>query len=178
MENRSQSASMENQTGSQSHLKHRVILFPFPLQGHLNPMLHLASILYSRGFSITIIHTQFNSPDSSNYPHFKFCSFHEGLSESEASTSDIMSFHLALNSKYFVPFQDCLAKVLSQSDQKCISLIADSTWDFSKVASQGVGVPWMMFYPSSLCSFLVTAAWPILVDKGYFPIKGAHQFPI
>ncbi|CAA0814669.1 UDP-glycosyltransferase 76F1 [Striga hermonthica] len=48
----------------------RLILFPPPLQGHISPMLQLANILHSRGFSITVIHTRLNSPNPSNHPHF------------------------------------------------------------------------------------------------------------
>ncbi|KAL6327323.1 hypothetical protein AAG906_018776 [Vitis piasezkii] len=33
-----------------------------------NPMLLLANILHAKGFSITIIHTHFNSPNPANYP--------------------------------------------------------------------------------------------------------------
>nr|XP_048325483.1 UDP-glycosyltransferase 76B1-like [Ziziphus jujuba var. spinosa] len=44
-------------------------------------MLQLANILYSKGFSISIIHTSFNSPNPSNYPHFTFHSICEGLAE-------------------------------------------------------------------------------------------------
>ncbi|KAK4839624.1 hypothetical protein QYF36_023435 [Acer negundo] len=117
----------------------RVILFPFPLQGHINPMLQLASILYSRGFSITIIHTKFNSPNSSNYPHFNFSSFQDGLSEIEASTVDVVSLTSLLKIKYLVPFQDCLVKVLSNnvdhqeedSDSSTGCLIADAAWNFT-----------------------------------------------
>ncbi|KAJ0564384.1 hypothetical protein HanRHA438_Chr07g0320731 [Helianthus annuus] len=37
----------------------RIIMFPFPFrfQGHINPMFQLANLLYSKGFSITILHT-------------------------------------------------------------------------------------------------------------------------
>lgn len=65
-------------------LGRRLVLFPVPLQGHINPMLQLASILHSNGFSITILHTHFNSPNLFNYPHFTFQQFPEASIESEA----------------------------------------------------------------------------------------------
>ncbi|KAL2955482.1 hypothetical protein AAZX31_18G031500 [Glycine max] len=61
--------------------KSRLLLMPSPLQGHITPFLHLGDILYSKGFSITILHTIFKSPDPSSYPHFT-------LSETEASKLD------------------------------------------------------------------------------------------
>ncbi|KAI3793281.1 hypothetical protein L1987_35897 [Smallanthus sonchifolius] len=60
-----------------------LVLFPLPFQGHINPMLQLASILYTKGFKIIIIHTDFNSPNQSNYPQFTFRSISDGLTKSE-----------------------------------------------------------------------------------------------
>ncbi|KAE8725010.1 UDP-glucuronosyltransferase, putative isoform 2 [Hibiscus syriacus] len=51
----------------------RVVLIPLPFQGHINPMLQLGSILHSKGFSITVVHTIFNPPISSNYPENVEC---------------------------------------------------------------------------------------------------------
>ena len=35
----------------------RVLLFPLPFQGHINPMLQLADVLHGRGLAITVLHT-------------------------------------------------------------------------------------------------------------------------
>lgn len=65
----------------------------------------------------------------------------------------------------------CLNKVLSEcSETAC--LIVDSAWDFTQVVNQGVTLPWMVLHPSSIFSLLLYAAWPILLQKGYLPIKG------
>ncbi|KAE8039177.1 hypothetical protein FH972_011615 [Carpinus fangiana] len=60
---------MEKQAGKRC--LPRVVLVPCPFQGHINPMLQLG-ILHSNGFSITVAHTQYNSPDPSNHPNFSF----------------------------------------------------------------------------------------------------------
>ncbi|KAK2653741.1 hypothetical protein Ddye_013597 [Dipteronia dyeriana] len=165
----------------ESHLQHtklgrrrcRVILFPFPLQGHINPMLQLASILYSRGISITIIHTKFNSPNSSNYPHFNFFSFQDGLSEIEASTADVVSLTSLLNIKFLVPFQDCLVKVLSNnvdhqenSDSSTGCLIVDAAWNITQAIPETCKLPWITLRTTSVCSFLAFAALPLLQENG------------
>ncbi|KAJ0102927.1 hypothetical protein Patl1_06490 [Pistacia atlantica] len=92
---------MENQTNTEMHQRkgRRLVLFPLPFQGHINPMLQLGNILHSQGFSITIIHTNFNSPNPSNYPHFTFHFIPENLSESEASTTDLAVLVQLLNTK-------------------------------------------------------------------------------
>nr|CAB3456163.1 unnamed protein product [Digitaria exilis] len=50
----------------------RVLLFPLPYQGHINPMFQLAGVLHSRGFAITVFHTHFNAPDASRHPDYHF----------------------------------------------------------------------------------------------------------
>ena len=44
----------------------RVLLFPLPFQGHLNPMLQLADVLHARGLRVTVFHAAFNVPDPVN----------------------------------------------------------------------------------------------------------------
>ena len=83
-----------------------------PLQGHITPMLQLASILYTKGFSITIIHTQFNPPNPSNYPCFAFHSIPDGLLESEANTSDVIRLLTLMNVNCITPFRDTIDIIL------------------------------------------------------------------
>ncbi|KAL9268211.1 UDP-glucose iridoid glucosyltransferase-like protein [Drosera capensis] len=56
----------------------RVVMVVFPLQGHINPMLELASLLHSKGLSITIAHPTINAPNPSNHPEFDYLPFAAG----------------------------------------------------------------------------------------------------
>ncbi|XP_031280489.1 UDP-glycosyltransferase 76B1-like [Pistacia vera] len=154
----------------------RVILFPLPLQGHINPMLQLASILYNKGFSISIIHTNFNSLNSSNYPHFSFHSIPDGLSQSEASFADIVSLLSLLNVKCAAPFQDCLAKLLSNivEGESIACLITDAGWYFTQAVAQSLKIPRLVLRTNSVSFFLVFAAFPLLREKGYMPAEGCE----
>ena len=42
-----------------SHRRPHAIMIPVPLQGHINPTVHLAMKLASKGFTITFVNTQF-----------------------------------------------------------------------------------------------------------------------
>ncbi|BBN67678.1 UDP-Glycosyltransferase superfamily protein, partial [Prunus dulcis] len=110
----------------------RLILFPMPLQGHLNPMLELANLLHHQGFSITIIHPQFNPLNPSTYPHFTFHSIPVALTQAEASTSDILAFISLLNIKCSEPFRECLARLLSDNQEPVASLISDLLFQFTQ----------------------------------------------
>ncbi|KAJ6357631.1 hypothetical protein OIU78_005471 [Salix suchowensis] len=150
----------------------RLVLFPLPLQGHVNPMIQLANILHSKGFSITIIHTAFNSPDPSKYPHFTFHFIQEELTETEASTADIIALVSLLNIKCVAPFTDCLSKLLSDvSEDPIACLISDAIFHFTTAVSKGLKLPRIVLRTGGASSFRIFTALPFLKEKGYLPTQ-------
>lgn len=151
----------------------RLILFPLPLQGHLNPMLDLANILHYKGFSITLIHTNFNSPNPSNYPHFTFHSIQDGLSATEASTNDVVSLLSLLNIKCAEPFKDRVRSLVSDdvSEEPVSCLISDAIFHFTQAVAESFKLPRMVLRTGGASSFVVFAAFPLLREKGYLPIQ-------
>ncbi|CAK9165232.1 unnamed protein product [Ilex paraguariensis] len=148
----------------------RLLLFPLPLQGHITPMLQLANILHSKGFSITIIHTHFNSPNQFNYPQFTFEPISDGLSENDASTIDVLALISLLNSNCVEPFRDCLARLLSEvAEEPFACLITDAVWYFTQAVVDSLKLPRIVIHTTSVCSFLAFAALPLLREKGYLP---------
>ncbi|KDO50527.1 hypothetical protein CISIN_1g012151mg [Citrus sinensis] len=178
MEGRNDSCRMVPRNGR------RVILFPLPFQGHINPMLHLASILYSKGFSVTIIHTDFNFSStnyfSCNYPHFDFHSFPDGFSETEASVEDVAVFFTAINGKCIMPFRDCLAEILMKSkadqnkDSSPCCLITDAFWFFTHTVAADFKLPTIVLQTCGVSGFLAFTAYPILRERAYLPVQD-HQ---
>ncbi|KAL1188574.1 UDP-glycosyltransferase 76C4 [Cardamine amara subsp. amara] len=122
----------------------RVVLFPLPLQGVINPMIQLAKILHSRGFSITVIHTRFNAPKASSHPLFTFVEIPDGLSETEATTEDVTLLLTLLNQNCESPFRDCLNKLFQSAEkekERISCLIDDSGWVFTQPLSQSLNLP-------------------------------------
>ncbi|MFS7958054.1 hypothetical protein Hanom_Chr07g00673691 [Helianthus anomalus] len=79
---------MDNQPETTARRHQRIIMFPVPFQGHINPMFQLANLLYSKRFSIN-----FNAPKTSNYPHFTFKSILDNVHENERfSQSSLADF--------------------------------------------------------------------------------------
>lgn len=156
----------------------RLIIFPLPLQGHLNPMLQLANLLYSKGFSITIIHTHFNSPNPSNHPNFTFRSIPDGLNTNATLQEDPIRILNLLNANCVKPFSDCLSELLSSSvaaaDEESIAcLITDAIWHFTQGLADDLHIPRLVLRTSSIASFVGFASIHPMVEKGYVPIKGA-----
>ncbi|XVE69318.1 hypothetical protein DITRI_Ditri09bG0142700 [Diplodiscus trichospermus] len=155
-----------------------VILFPMPFQGHINPMLQLANTLHAKGFSITIIHTQFNAPNPSNFPHFRFCSIADGLSENPPLPSgnvigydDVITLLTTLNSSCVIPFRDCLAKLL---DDHIACLIADTLWYFTQVVADDFKLPRIVLRTTSVSYFLALTSMPLLRENGYLPLQDSQ----
>ncbi|XP_043720251.1 UDP-glycosyltransferase 76B1-like [Telopea speciosissima] len=154
-----------------------LVLFPCPLQGHINPMLQLASILYSNGFSIIIIHTQFNSPKSSNYPHFTFIPIPDGISDVLDSISDGFAFLSFFNVNRAVPLRDCLLRLLSdgaKEAERIACIISDSVMHFTQGVADSLKLPRLALRVSSTASFLAFTAFPVLRLKGYRPVSDSE----
>ena len=166
---------MENQIDTQMEQRkgRRLVLFPLPFQGHINPMLLLATILHSKGFSITIIHTNFNSLSPSNFPNFTFHTIPDGILESEASSKDVIALAKLLNTKCVEPFRDCMVKLLSDVSEEPIScLISDAFFYFTQAVADSLRLPRVVLRTGGLSSFVVFAAFPLLRERGYLPIHG------
>ncbi|KAL3718858.1 hypothetical protein ACJRO7_003894 [Eucalyptus globulus] len=169
--------------GSQSHSQlkketsHRkIVLFPFPLQGHINSMLQLASILHSQGFKISIVHNQYNSPNPRNFPLFTFDSFPDGLLETEyPSESDLLAFIVRLNVSCVVPFRECLRKVLcDDSEDHVACLITDNVWYFTQAVADELKIPRIVLRCTSISSISAFSALSSLREKSCLPTKDSE----
>ncbi|MQL69223.1 hypothetical protein Taro_001519 [Colocasia esculenta] len=83
-------------------------------------MFQLATLLFQRGFSVTVIHTLFNAPDPSGHPHFRFVAIDDGLPKEVLNCHDILAKAIAITKACRVPFRDCLVRLLEQ-DRSCMA---------------------------------------------------------
>lgn len=147
----------------------RLVLLPLPFQGHINPMLQLANILHSKGFSITILHTRFNAPNPTNYPHFSFLSIPDVVDEniSVSSIESVLNFLEYLNEKCVNPIKECLSRLMLE-DEGVTCLITDAQWFSTQSVADELKLPRIVHRTSSVSSFLLFAAFPVIRDMGYF----------
>lgn len=151
--------------------RRRLVLFPLPFQGHINPMIQLAHILHSKGFSISIIHTKFNFPDPSNYPDFTFHLISDAFSETETPLSDPILVIKTLISTISQPFYHCLSQLCF--NDRIVCLITDAIWYFTQAAADEFNLPRIVLRTSSVSSFLAFSAFPFLRENGYLSNRGA-----
>ncbi|KAL3521154.1 hypothetical protein ACH5RR_019303 [Cinchona calisaya] len=154
----------------------RLLLFPLPLQGHINPMIQLAEILHAKGFSITVIQTKFNALNPEIYPHFTFHTISDGLSDSEASKINAITLILELNSRCIAPFQCALSKLLAESSLQdpIACLISDAILHFTRAVADSFKLPRVVLRTGGLSSYCAFSLFPLLIEKGYLPIQDAR----
>ncbi|GMI90963.1 ARABIDOPSIS THALIANA UDP-GLUCOSYL TRANSFERASE 85A1 [Hibiscus trionum] len=165
--------------------KPHVVCVPYPAQGHINPMLMLAKFLHHRGFYITFVNTEFNHKRllKSRGPHaldglpsFRFETIPDGLPPTDVdATQDIPSLCDSTSKTCLPHFIQLLHKLndsSSTSDVPPVScIVSDGCMSFTLDAAEELGVPNVLFWTPSACSFLSYVHYRQLKDKGYTPLK-------
>nr|CAB3452459.1 unnamed protein product [Digitaria exilis] len=163
----------------------RVLLFPLPYQGHINPMFQLAGLLHSRGFAITVFHTHFNAPDASRHPDYHFVpvpgdgGMPTPAGDSSPDTVQATVKHvLAVNRACEAPFRELLAGLLARQPEReedVACLVADAHLMTMLDVARELGVPTMALRTSSAARFRFFTAFPMLCDKGYLPAQSSSE---
>ncbi|XP_059430989.1 UDP-glycosyltransferase 76E2-like [Corylus avellana] len=152
--------------------RRRVVLVPAPFQGHINPMLQLGSILHSNGFSITVVHAQYNSPDPSTHPDFSFLPLPDSSSDHNILAADGVGFVLELNAKCKARFPECLAQVMTQlgsDDDRIACIIHDEFMYFSQETAKDLKLPSIVLRTASASNFFARDALFQLKAEGHLP---------
>lgn len=155
----------------------RVVLVPYALQGHLNPMLDLANILHSRGFSITIVHSKFNSPNPANHPDFQFVPISDGISSWDVAPSNLVRLASVLNTNCREPFRECLSQMMQQQQEEkqqdqVVCIIYDFLMHFAETVANQMSLPSIIFRTSNAAALLALCKLPRLKAEGYNCLQG------
>jgi hypothetical protein len=159
-----------------------VLLFPWPLQGHINCMLHLANTLLDAGLHVTFLHTDHNlrrlAPQSAAppQPRLRLVSIPDGLRDdhprSVAHLNDLMD---SMRTTSIAAYR---ALLLASSSNKAAyhglppvtCVIADGIMAFAIDVAEEAGLPAIAFRTASACSFLAYLSMRRLVELGEAPL--------
>lgn len=164
--------------------KPHAVCVPYPSQGHVTPMMHLAKLLHSRGFHITFVNTEFNhrrlirsrGPDSvEGLPDFRFETIPDGLplppSDFDA-TQDVPSLCDSTRKNCLAPFKELLTKLNSSSEVPPVTcVISDGVMSFGIKAAEEFSIPQVQFWTASACSFMGYLHFSELTRRGFVPYK-------
>ncbi|KAL7602015.1 hypothetical protein Lser_V15G26555 [Lactuca serriola] len=152
----------------------RLVLISSPLQGHMTPMLQLGSYLHSRGFPITIVHSELNRPDPSNHPNFVFFPLPNNLSGTGVS-SGVIQFLQALNDNCRPHLEKHLIQIINTqkatSEKESIVIIYDNLMFFAGSLAADLRLPSIILRSSCAVFLPAYKIIPQLHQEGRFPIQ-------
>ncbi|TYJ97358.1 UDP-glucose iridoid glucosyltransferase-like [Cucumis melo var. makuwa] len=146
--------------------RRRLLLVPCPYQGHINPMLHLATYLYQNGFTITIAQTFFNSIDPNHHPDFTFVRLNDRLSNDLIVSLDVASVLLAINDNCKTSLEEVMANIVE--DVVCV--IHDEAMYFCEAVASGFGVRSLVVRTTSIAACISRRVVLQLHAEGCLPI--------
>ncbi|KAJ9701558.1 hypothetical protein PVL29_006781 [Vitis rotundifolia] len=158
-----------------------VLIFPLPIQGHVNPILKLAELLSLAGLRITFLNTDYthhrllrytNILDRfRRYPGFCFQTISDGLPldhpRTGAGLRDMMDGIKATTKPLFREM--VISWCRSSDPMTCI--IADGLMSFAIDVANEVGVPIISCRTLSPCCFLAYFSFAELIEAGEVPFK-------
>ncbi|TVU39886.1 hypothetical protein EJB05_13330, partial [Eragrostis curvula] len=154
--------------------RRRVLMFPLPFQGHINPMLQLADVLHGQGLAVTVLHTHFNALDPGLHPEFNFVPVPDGVPADVAASGNMNSIILAMNAamEASAGVGDVLASVLGDEGSRAACLVIDANLLAVQKAATRLGLPTLVLRTGSAANMGCFFAFPMLHQKGYLPPQG------
>ncbi|EMS62836.1 UDP-glycosyltransferase 85A5 [Triticum urartu] len=147
-----------------------VLVFPWPRQGHINPMLHLASALLDAGLRVTFLHTDHTLRRLAHVPPpprpMRVLSVPDGLPDDHPrGFLDLMASMCATTGP---AYSALLSSLLSSADEPTTvtCVVADGTMPFAVQVAEELGVPALAFAAHSACSYLALLCTPRLDELG------------
>ncbi|MFQ6647102.1 hypothetical protein Gotur_019136 [Gossypium turneri] len=173
---------MEKDRSSQAPPPH-VLVFPFPLQGHINSMIKLAELLALASFKLTFLNSHYNherlvkfnniAAHFERYQGFEFKTITDGLSLDHPRSGNwfLDMYKEAMELKMKPGLREMLENISPLVD--CI--IADGFLGFALDVAKELEIPIIYFRTSSPCSFWVYYSIPDIIQAGELPIKGSKD---
>uniref|UniRef100_A0A0D9WYX1 Glycosyltransferase family 28 N-terminal domain-containing protein n=1 Tax=Leersia perrieri TaxID=77586 RepID=A0A0D9WYX1_9ORYZ len=138
-----------------------VLVFPCPLHGHINPMLHFATGLLEAGLHVTFLHTDHNLPTAAgsddDSPRLRYVSIPDGHHRIAGGAG----FRRLMESiqTQAGAYRTLLASLVRARDgaggfPPVTCVVADGAMPFASDVAEELGVPGLNFRTSSACSFL------------------------
>ncbi|VAI39928.1 unnamed protein product [Triticum turgidum subsp. durum] len=158
-----------------------VLAFPWPLQGHINPMLHLASALLDAGPRVTFLHTEHNlrrfTRVPPHHPRLRLVSIPDGLPDHHPrSVGGLMELVESMRTAGSAAYRALLLRMVDSDDDDAVTcVIADGVMPFAVSVAEELGVPALAFRTESACGFLAYLSVPRLLELGEKPVPCDEQ---
>lgn len=163
------------------------VMFPYPAEGHIKPMMQLAQILYARGFYITFVNTDYvqerlaksGSVSVKSHPaDFRFETIPDDLPVDHGRTLKIDELSESMINNGPLHFDKLIDKLkhLQPEVPPVTCIISDGVLSFTQKTARKLRVPRVAFWTPSACGFSAYFFVPLLIDRGYVPLKDESCF--
>ncbi|KAF8021262.1 hypothetical protein BT93_G1632 [Corymbia citriodora subsp. variegata] len=172
----------QSATAQRSH----AVCIPAPFQSHIGAMLKLAKLLYTKGFYVSFVNTEYNhrrllksrgSRALNGFHGFQFLTITDGLPPTDADSSqDVMALCNAIRKNMSAPFSDLISNLnhnTSDSDVPLVTCIfSDGFISFATdEAAREFGIPNIHLWTIPACAFMGFKQYRTLREKGLTPLK-------
>ncbi|XP_073142382.1 UDP-glucose iridoid glucosyltransferase-like [Henckelia pumila] len=155
----------------------KVVLVPFPFQGHITPMLQLGWLLHSKGFSVVVSHTQFNAPDPADHPELVLVPLPDDVADLDMSFDNMLKVISVMNTNCEAPFRDHMEQMLQKDEVGCV--IHDSVMKFADKVANDLRIPNIVLATSNATYSNSLYAVLELLDKKLLPLPESQlQEPV
>ncbi|KAL5580889.1 hypothetical protein UlMin_013331 [Ulmus minor] len=137
-------------------------------------MLQLGSILYSKGFSITIAHTNFNSPNPQNHPHFSFLPLRDGLTSHEIEHRHPLANLAAINNNCKEILQRSLEQLREEKQEEITCIISDEYMYFCEEVANNLKLPSITLSTTSAATTIARPGLAQLKKEGQIPCQDSR----
>jgi len=159
-------------------VKRRIVLVPVPAQGHVTPIMQLGKALYSKGFSITVVLTQYNRVSSSkDFSDFHFLTIPGSLTESDLKNLGPFKFLFKLNQICEASFKQCIGQLLQEQGNDIACVVYDEYMYFSQAAVKEFQLPSVLFSTTSATAFVCRSVLSrVNAESFLLDMKGTQDF--
>lgn len=161
------------------------ILVPFPVQGHINPMLCLAHNLSSHGFIVTFVTTEFNHSRTLNgyndsYRNAEkgngwidFRAIPDGLPEDDGRTDFA---RLARVTETAMPsfLRRLVEEINNEEVEKVTCMVADFFTAWALDVANHFMLQTAAFWPGLIAAYAIIYGMPDLISRGIIPPNGTQ----
>lgn len=158
--------------------KNKILMVPYPAQGHVTPMHKLASIFTGRGFEPIVITPEFihNQIMTSSTDHAQseicFVSIPDGLEKNEPR--DFLAIEKVVENIMPIHLERLINNINEDGRVACV--VVDLLVSSAIGVARRCGVPAAGFWPAMLATYCLIDAIPEMVKSGYISDTGEFDF--
>ncbi|CAA2974408.1 7-deoxyloganetic acid glucosyltransferase-like isoform X1 [Olea europaea var. sylvestris] len=173
-----------------SELPPHILIFPLPMQGHVNSMLKLAELLCLHELHVTMLLSEFThrrlvlhanaQSRFARYPGFRFVTMPDGLPEDHPRAGErTMEIMLSLRKTGGLEFRRLMEstnRLNDAGDRRPVTcVIMDGVLSFALPVLMEMGIPYIYFRTVGACSFWANFCIQEIIDAGEVPLRGKDE---